>query len=302
MTTRTTTTRPRAPKPRRASGGIAVSPAGVTAEFMDVTPEMAQDLLDQNTNNRNVRRSRIEVLRKDIREGRWVLDCNPIRLGGDLLYDGQHRLIAQVEEGATLEYLVCRNLNPAAKIVIDSGAKRTVADNLAMAGFKSAVRVAAAVNYLHMLDTLPDDRRPHTWTQAGASTSEAMDYCLNHPEVEDAASALKGKIVKPLGPPATVAAFVHMARVDPADAEEFFRLLSHPDEGISDVPGIHRLWLTLQRSPADLTVPDNKLRGLVHIGLIWRAWNDYRLQAPISTLAYRFKHANAWLPLPDVLW
>ena len=90
-----------------------------------VTPEMAMDWLENyNTNNRRLSEKRIQVMARDIAEGRWRLTHVGIAFATDgTLIDGQHRLWAVIEAGIAVEFFVWRNVDPKTMMVIDCGQK-----------------------------------------------------------------------------------------------------------------------------------------------------------------------------------
>lgn len=100
--------------------------------FTEVTPELAAKWLNQNTNNRRIRRSFVDELVKKIQNNQWVENTpDHIAFYDDgTLANGQHRLTAIAEAGVPvytkIEYDIPRN----AAICIDAGKKRTFSDNV----------------------------------------------------------------------------------------------------------------------------------------------------------------------------
>lgn len=73
-------------------------------KITDITPEYAQKLLGCNTNNRNIRKSRVKMYANDMKKGNWRSNGEPIVIGDDgILRQGQHRLTAIVEANITLK-------------------------------------------------------------------------------------------------------------------------------------------------------------------------------------------------------
>lgn len=68
-----------------------------------VTPALAKQWLEKNTNNRNVNFAKVKKMAKDMREGHWDTTHQGIAIATDgTLVDGQHRLMAVVESGVTV--------------------------------------------------------------------------------------------------------------------------------------------------------------------------------------------------------
>ena len=112
-----------------------------TVPVVLVTPELAQQWLDTRLpNERTLRQGRVEGMARDMKDGNFFFIGDPIRFDGGHLVDGQHRLQAVVLSGVPQHFIVL-NIPTEAQHVIDTGAKRTVADMLRKKGiFSSAVK------------------------------------------------------------------------------------------------------------------------------------------------------------------
>lgn len=108
-------------------------------EQVTVTPEMARDWLNMNTDNRPLRDSTVRTLMAAIRRGEWKLTHQPIAIdeAGRVL-DGQHRLQACVLSGKSLPMMVAREAPRATFDVIDIGARRSLADILRLPPLQAA--------------------------------------------------------------------------------------------------------------------------------------------------------------------
>lgn len=120
--------------------------AKLTHTIADITPETAAKWLGQNIGNRNLRRQKVLQYARDMREGNWQLSGQAIQFDWNgRLIDGQHRLEAVIESGATIQALVVKGLDPKSREVIDTGAKRSASDALKFAGHTSDPTLLAAV-------------------------------------------------------------------------------------------------------------------------------------------------------------
>lgn len=99
-----------------------------------VTPAMARKWLTCNRdNNRRPKTAKVTAYARDMRAGRWLLTGEPIKFDTDgFLMDGQNRLLAVIEADVPVEFSVMEGLDPAAMLVMDSGASRSFADALAI--------------------------------------------------------------------------------------------------------------------------------------------------------------------------
>lgn len=117
-----------------------------------VTPALATEYLTKNTGNRPIKRSKVRLYRRILREGAWSLTTDAV--GFDVtgrLVNGQHRLTAIIEENRAAWLSVQRNLHIRAQTVIDRGSRRSVADALILGRGKFApvaARVARTMIYL----------------------------------------------------------------------------------------------------------------------------------------------------------
>ena len=97
-----------------------------------ISPEMAADLLETNTENRKISRGTVQAYMQDIMAGNWdetvgvaiSIDKNGI------LRDGQHRLMAIVESGIGIHTWVCRNVSSDG--IYDNNRKRSNSDQISI--------------------------------------------------------------------------------------------------------------------------------------------------------------------------
>lgn len=115
-----------------------------TLSIETITPAGAQQMLDLNTSNRNVRPYRVQKYARDMAAGKWIVTGEPIILNGRTLVNGQHRLLACIEAGVPFTTAVFRNATDDVYVVVDSGLARTAGDTLHHDGFKHANLLASA--------------------------------------------------------------------------------------------------------------------------------------------------------------
>lgn len=122
---------------------------GVTAELTEVDATLAKHWLGTQEFNRNLRRGAVTAMAGDMLAGRWKFDGAPIRFDqhGHLI-DGQHRLSAVIESNTSQEFLVIDGISAEAQIIMDSGAKRTAADQFHMTQHSNSTARAAAIRLL----------------------------------------------------------------------------------------------------------------------------------------------------------
>jgi hypothetical protein len=125
----------------------------VQVTVMNITPEMASEWLEHNTQNRSVREDRVDRYAEQMRDGEWLVSPDAISFDyNGRLINGQHRLkaIQQLSQGTEVQCMVAFGLQPAAFKIADVGVKRTGGDVLRIEGFKNPEELAATCRLLAM--------------------------------------------------------------------------------------------------------------------------------------------------------
>lgn len=109
--------------------------ASIHCKMMTITPAMAMDWLEKvNNRNRPVSQSHVNVLARDMKDGKWGISHEGIAFDPNgILLDGQHRLWAIVEADTPIETLVFFNVPEEAIMIINGGRVRTLVDHLKLA-------------------------------------------------------------------------------------------------------------------------------------------------------------------------
>lgn len=123
----------------------------ITAAFETITPATALEYLRHNTRNRTVSEKAVSRIADDIVAENWIVNGDPIRFGSDdVLYDGQHRLLAIVRARIPVVALVVRGLPISARDMIDVAVRKRTArhvveitDGVQIRGLKVAWMSAA---------------------------------------------------------------------------------------------------------------------------------------------------------------
>lgn len=141
--------------------------AGDTIHTMDITPAMAEVMLERNTRfqvdglnpdgeivaNRTINPTAVRRYAVEMKNGLWRTTHQGIAFDSDgFLCDGQHRLNAIIEAGVTVRMVVFFGRSPGDFAVLDTGSKRTAGHVLSMAGVPDANNIAAAVKFLMLYD------------------------------------------------------------------------------------------------------------------------------------------------------
>lgn len=116
---------------------------------MTVTPATAKRMLGGNTHNRPANRGTIASYAAAMRDGKWGSTSMPIVIASDgRLVDGQHRLMAVVESGASVPFVVVTGADHGEFRWIDRGKKRRGSDDLALSGHSNSVALASCLGWI----------------------------------------------------------------------------------------------------------------------------------------------------------
>ena len=104
-----------------------------TVAFELITPQRATELLTLNTQNRRICPLTVNRIAQSIVNGSFVTTNVGVGIDfNNVLTDGQQRLSAIVKSNTPVEMIVARNLDPKARLVVDTGRKRSHANSLQM--------------------------------------------------------------------------------------------------------------------------------------------------------------------------
>lgn len=149
--------------------------------LVEVSPALsAKWLRDHNQSNpRTASASVVKRYAKDMIDGRWGMDPNPICFGpNDELLNGQHRLLAVEESGTTQKFWVARDCP--ADSVFDIGKTRSTGDILQSHGVPSARKVGATVAAYMNSDNGRTVNKSHTVSSQRLYEVYAQDPMLFH--------------------------------------------------------------------------------------------------------------------------
>lgn len=144
----------------KTGGQPVAAESGLRSVWMDITPELASQWLENNFRNRPVKRDVVLAYARDMLRGTWVATHQGIAFNDrDELIDGQHRLLAILEAKITVRMMVTFGL-PAqingremtTMDCVDRGATRSVSDQLKIQhGLKHASEIAQTARILGAL-------------------------------------------------------------------------------------------------------------------------------------------------------
>lgn len=99
--------------------------------------------------NRTVTPDTVTKYARDMRNNDWLWTGEPIQIDHDgYIRNGQHRLLAIIESGVTLDLIVISDVDPKAQLVMDVGRPRGTGAQMQLLGVKSAHHITAMANLL----------------------------------------------------------------------------------------------------------------------------------------------------------
>jgi len=243
-------------------------------EMKLITPQIARQWLQKNTNNRPPNHARITAYSKLIVNQQWTDSNTAITFGIDgTLYDGQNRLMAVMKAAKPIYAWVMSNAPESARPNIDIGWRRSAANWLEMNSVKNSTNVSAALRMIWRHETGFENQRGGKGENHSAFTpSMAMEYLRRYPGVTEFASLVYSNKPPHGIMPATVCAYAYLfSRQDYALAVEFVKGMG---EGYNPSlrPAFHQLREMIIKQPTTATP---YARNFIAAFII-QAWNAER--------------------------
>jgi len=268
------------------------APRNPQYKVMEVTSDLAEKWLAQNTHNRNLRDKAVMAYARDMESGNWAENGESIKFAKDgTLLDGQHRLQAIALSGVTVKMLVVTGLENRTQETMDDGRKRTLSDALHLRGETNSVILGSLLRRALMWE-MGQYRNTGAYTP---TNTECLAYLHRHPDVRASASCA-ASLRKPSKLPASVLGLTHwlFSRIDADDADWFFDRLG-TGAGLEQY---HPVW-TLRKRAAEIADGSGRVPEDMLLAFVVKAWNAYRDGDEMRLL--RFKPGGATpekFPLP----
>lgn len=246
-----------------------------------VTPKMAQSWLAHNLSNRKVRQTVVDRYAADMKANCWHVTSAGIAFDIDgNLVDGQHRLMACVQAGVPFTTFVVRNVDNAARVAMDTGLARSLADVLTWQGETSAKSLGGALN------------AGWAWQngflqKAGAPSHEQVLRWFDHnPSIRDAVADVSKVAMLFHAPRGVLAAFVHQIRlIDQVTADDFLeRLTSGNGLENGDPVLAARNWMLNIATRQSRAMKPSKS---VYLAMLIKAWNYWVTGHIIKVLSWK---------------
>lgn len=258
-------------------------------ELIEVTPEMALDLLTRNTHNRTVRQSQVMQLADAMLSGKFLFNGEPIRIDhNNRIIDGQHRLYAIVESEVPQDLVIWYDLDPDVVHVTDTGIKRSFNDALKMQGEKSVNQISGITTlyYFWQLGLRGQFLFTPNWDPKVVMPQipDLLSFFNQHRDDILESNRVGGGIRRRVPVTSRTIGLVYLVlnQIDQADANEFLTRLEMGD-GLSQTDPIYVL---RERLSLDASKVIHKTPTAVTLGLIFKAWNFWRDGQQVQVLRY----------------
>jgi hypothetical protein len=253
----------------------------ITARVEMITPDIAANYLECNTNNRNASWRTVDKYSHALKEDQWRLNGETIKFDSTgKLIDGQHRLKACMESGFPILTIVVRGLSPVAFQAIDQGQVRSFSEILEARKYRQPMKLAAAVRII--------------WAYGIEQFEPAGDI---HPTITDLDNVLQNNLglveltdwvnsfytKKGFHPSVMWVARYMCDQIDPIKSEEFFRKVVIGIGIVNETDPAYKLREDLlgherARSDEEGEVRRKSVRSRERfptLAVIFKAWNDY---------------------------
>ena len=193
---------------------------------MTVTPELAAEMLEYNTRNRPLAKATVANYARQMAAGDWVYSRVPVIFSDEgRLIDGQHRLAACVESGATVEMDVAFGAPDSAFSYIDIGKKRGASDIFGINGVPNYAQVSSITSILHQYLKVGRVSQGGMNTVVRPTPAELYDFFCENPDIMDGLPVYwvfkKNRIANPS---VMAGLYVICARKNRAMADRFFEV------------------------------------------------------------------------------
>ena len=254
------------------------STAGISAQLEEIGPELAEQLLANNSMNRSIAGSIVEKYARDMREGRWRLNGQTIKISADgRLLDGQHRLEAVKKAERPFKAIVVRGVSVSTFGSLDTGRRRALNEILRDREEVNTTVLASALRWLWML-------RHEVILAANTSPTngEMLDILEENPAIRD--SIKFTALARDLISGGMSAALHHEFRkIDIDCADEFFsRLIDGVNLDMENPVYLLRERLLKNKKSYRLRMAENE-----RVAITMKAWVKFKEGSSMRQLAWR---------------
>lgn len=197
--------------------------ANIQTQIKRVTPTQAKKYLENNPMNRVINEASVDLLAETIRQGRWKLNGESIKIAPDgTLLDGQHRLKAIVRADTAVQTLVVTGLSKDVFETLDTGKSRNAADVLSISGYPNPHAVATITSNLITYCAAPEKGAQSTKTRTAPFT--VLERFESNPRIAQVTSQYY-RLQKVAKPGWLTAFYYVVSEFEPVKANEFINMI-----------------------------------------------------------------------------
>lgn len=264
--------------PNSKTGKVTFGDLNVETRVVIFTPGLAKKLLnDYNLANRPLSKAHVDFLIRELNNGNWVFNADPIRFDENgLMIDGQHRLHLIVESGRSLAFFVITGLGADVFKSIDSGKKRSGSDVFSIDNISNATQAAAVVKFIYAFNNGKySENRASIRT---LSNSDALQYYYDY-DADKIQEAIRfyGKLAsqnRAIMTPSLICGFYYLlTEIDQEKGFDFMEKLCSGANLDGNSP-INALRNKIIRSKIDKNYKIGNLELLQNITYAWQKYLD----------------------------
>lgn len=256
----------------------------IKTDIITVTPDIARELLEQNTKNRRISKVNYSKVLEAMSNGEWELNGEAIKIARDgRVLDGQHRLMVAANNDLTFQTLIVYGLEDETQSTMDTGKSRTIADVLSIHGYENASRLAAIVTGIIRKERWGLKAGVYSHTSGYPVTAkQVLERIEEEPSLTEltvpAARMMKAGLSSRL---AGVLYYV-FSEIDQEDADDFFSKLETGELLERGNP-----ILTLRNALINMKESMRGTRSQTYMAAITiKAWNKYRAGEEATQLRF----------------
>lgn len=248
-----------------------------------ITPAEAAKFLQKNSHNRSIVQAHVDFLADQMSRGEWRRNAATIAFDKEgYVFDGQHRLMAVVKSGVTLEFTIIEGLERSAFGTQDTGIIRTGGDAATIAGHPNGKVLAATAKVINRY------QRREMYSSGGRMPNPRLLELIETLLPDIAPAVERGKIFyhrsgARLTPTTAASAYYIFAKLDKVAAENFFYKL---ESGVGLAEGemilVLRRQLEARRGQSTNT---GKESAETNLARVIKAWNLIRRGSVIKHIS-----------------
>jgi len=246
-----------------------------------ISPSIAKQYLENNTNNRSIKPKVVNRYAKDILDGKWKRDTGEmIKISKTgVILDGQHRLYAIVKSNTPVFLHVISDLENSIFDVLDTGTIRNAGDVFKVSGIKNACVTPSIISTYFNLSSGKTGIKDARLTNS-VLLDKYEDRADFYQNITNKTQSLYHSFAKILAPSLIGGMYCYFNDINPNDAESFINQLCTGVNIKNDTILVLRTRLMQDK------VAPRKMPSTTKSALIIKTWNAYRKNDTLKQLKF----------------